>query len=101
MKKYMTEAEVHAYLGGAELEEAAPTIVPPADGWPEPEDRGTATLSALGPVEYVDDLSAPVASPSGRPRKGVARATPSTVSSGSGSRSPAAIRRVVGCPPDG
>jgi hypothetical protein len=27
--------------------------------WPEPEDRGTATLSALGDVEYVEDLIRP------------------------------------------
>jgi AAA domain-containing protein len=27
--------------------------------WPEPEDRGTASLSALGEVEYVDDLVRP------------------------------------------
>lgn len=32
---------------------------PPLSPWPEPEDRGRATLSDLGTVEYVDDLIRP------------------------------------------
>ncbi len=32
---------------------------PPPSTWPEPEDRGTATLSDLGDVEYVEDLIRP------------------------------------------
>lgn len=31
----------------------------PQEGFPEPEDRGTATMSALGGVEYVEDLIRP------------------------------------------
>ena len=39
--------------GDASLEDAPPLI------WPEPEDRGSATPSLLGGVEYVEDLVRP------------------------------------------
>jgi hypothetical protein len=42
------------------LEWAKTNGVPLRDqGWPEPEDRGHARLSALGTVEYVDDILRP------------------------------------------
>ena len=37
----------------------APAEEPEAAPWPEPEDRGTATLSELGDVQYVEDLLRP------------------------------------------
>lgn len=48
----------------AEYLDAVDPLPPPrlttgAGPFPEPEDRGTATLSALGEVEYVDDLVRP------------------------------------------
>ncbi|HEY5436357.1 MAG TPA: AAA family ATPase [Candidatus Limnocylindrales bacterium] len=58
-------------LGRETLAETLDVIDPLSDGrasvatptgsaaFPEPEDRGTATLSALGEVEYVDDLIRP------------------------------------------
>jgi hypothetical protein len=40
-------------------DEAAAEYVESVPPFPEPEDRGTATLSPLGGVEYVDDLIRP------------------------------------------
>jgi hypothetical protein len=46
------------------VSEAGPVLAPdtaekPVAAFPEPEDRGTATLSPLGAVEYVEDIARP------------------------------------------
>lgn len=52
---YIDGAEAAAYEAAWQ---AAPAEVDPST-FPEPEDRGTAVLSGLGHVEYVDDLIRP------------------------------------------
>jgi hypothetical protein len=55
----MTPTNGASYVDPATAEAIKSEMAGAPDTWPEPEDRGTATLSALGDVEYIEDLIRP------------------------------------------